>query len=530
MTEIPAAQSTHDLHIIPQPLRATATGGSYFLAPEDAITFTGPGSEDLALLLAEYLRPATGYAFSLVSSEAPAASGIHVVTRANPLPDDAGFQEEDYTCRVSETGVVLDAKTPAGLARAIQTFRQLLPERIFSQSVEPGAWPVPCLLIEDRPRFRWRGMHLDVARHFFSVEAVCRFIDLIALHRFNICHLHLTDDQGWRLEIKKYPKLTEVGAWRKETLVGHELDRPRRYDGQPYGGFFSQEEMKTIIAFAARRQVTIVPEIEMPGHAQEVIAAYPELGCESSQTEVRCHWGISQKVLNVEDATLAFFKDVLDEVIALFPSKFIHIGGDEAPKFEWSESPTVQSRMAERGISNENELQSWFIRQMLEHLAARGRRLIGWDEILEGGLPEGASVMSWQGEEGGLKAAEAGHDVVMAPCQWVYFDHHQAEPVREEPLGFFGTITTEHVYAYEPVPPSFPEACISHIMGAQGQLWSEYIPSVEHLDYMAFPRACALAEVLWLPKEELKYSRFLSDLPHHRCRLAELGVNPHPRP
>ena len=530
MIEPPTRKSPDDLHIIPRPLRLTTTGGSYTLAQADPITFHGPGSEDLALLLAEYLRPATGMEFPVVSSEAPAGCGIHVVTRTNPPPDDAGFQEEDYTCRVSETGIVLDAQTPAGLARAIQTFRQILPVKIFSKSLEPGPWPVPCLSIDDKPRFRWRGMHLDVARHFFSVEAVCRFIDLAALHRFNVCHLHLTDDQGWRLEIKKYPRLTEVGAWRSQTLLGHEYDRPRRYDARPYGGFFSQEEMKTIIAFAARRQVTIVPEIEMPGHAQAVIAAYPELGCKPSGVEVRCHWGISQHVLNVEDSTVAFFKDVLDEVIELFPSKFIHIGGDEAPKSEWGESPSVQFRMAERGISSENELQSWFVRQMLEHLATRGRRLIGWDEILEGGLPDGASVMSWRGEEGGRKAAEAGHDVVMAPYQWVYFDHHQAEPIREEPIGFEGTITTEHVYAYEPVPSAFPEGCAGRILGAQGQLWSEYIPTVEHLDYMAFPRACALAEVLWLPKEELKYSRFLADLACHRGRLAGLGVRPHPRP
>ena len=516
--------------IIPRPLRLEYGEGSFELLPATGITFDGEGAEDIAELLAEYLRPATGHPFRVLPNRARQPDGIHLSTDGEVQADAAGFQREDYQIVVDSDGVWLRSPSPSGLARAIQTFRQLLPERIFSAVKESGPWEIPHVAIEDAPRFRWRGLHLDVARQFFCVNDVCLFIDALALHRFNVFHLHLTDDQGWRIEIKKYPKLTDVGSVRKQTLLGHDIDRPRKYDGVPHGGFYRQEELREIIAFAERRKVTVVPEIDMPGHSQAAIAAYPELGCTDAALEVRCHWGISQHTYNVEESTLDFCRDVLDEVMAIFPSRFIHVGGDEAPKWEWSESERTQTLMAERNIKNEHALQSWFIHQMVKHVEDRGRRLVGWDEILEGGLPPGSTVMSWQGEEGGIQAANQGHDVVMAPHQFVYFDRYQDWPRSDEPLGYYDTITTGMVYGYEPIPNQLPPDKHQHVLGAQGQLWTEYFKTMNDVFYMTYPRACALAEVLWLPNDEKHFDRFLADLPRHRVRFDHMQVPAHPRP
>ena len=403
-------------------------------------------------------------------------------------------------------------------------------QAIMAASVQDCPWELPEVHIEDAPRFRWRGQHLDVGRHFFSVEEVCKFIDLLALHRLNVCHLHLTEDQGWRIEIKKYPRLTEVGSIRESTLIGHFEDRPRRYDKTPYGGFYTQEDIKKIVDFAARRHITLVPEIDMPGHMVAAITAYPELGNFNIQTRVRCHWGISQSVLNVEESTVDFMKDVLDEVMDLFPGRFIHVGGDEAPKFEWSESERAQERMAELGLKSEDELQSWFIRQMDAHITAAGRRLIGWDEILEGGLAKGATVMSWRGEVGGIEAINQGHDVVMAPYEKVYFDYYQAEPTDKEPLAIGGMTKLETVYGYEPIPKEISPDKRHLVLGAQGQLWTEYMSTMHHVEYMGFPRICALSEVLWMNPADKDYPDFLERLKAHRSRLRLLTVNAHPQP
>ncbi len=515
--------------IVPRPARVDGRNGWFELKPASRVLCAGPGAEAVAELLAEYLRPATGYELPVGQGEQGQAGDIVVVASGEPAPDDAGFVPEAYAIEVGEAAR-LEAESPAGLARAIQALRQLFPAEVFAADVQRVEWRIPCLRIEDAPRFRWRGLHLDVARHFFSVEEVCRFIELAAMHRYNIVHLHLTDDQGWRIEIKKHPRLTEVGSVRAGTVVGHGRHRPWRLDHQPYGGYFTQEDIKSLVAFAARRHVTLVPEIDMPGHMQAAIAAYPELGNTGQPLEPRCHWGISHNILNVEPGTVRFMQDVLDEVVALFPSRFIHVGGDEAPKQQWADSERAQQRMAELGLKSEEELQSWFIRQMDEHLQSHGRRLIGWDEILEGGLAPGATVMSWRGEKGGIAAAQQGHDVVMAPGHHVYFDHYQAEPRSEEPLAIGGMSTTEHVYAYEPVPAELADGQAHRVLGAQGQLWTEYIGHVRQLEYMTYPRACALAEVLWRKPEEKRYTDFLERLAEHRQRLAVLGVNAHPRP
>jgi hexosaminidase len=521
MSDLPA--------LLPLPSTLQLLSGSTGFGPDARIAWRGPQARDCAELLAEYLRPATGFAWTVVPASKQ-SEAVTLLQTDDPQPDAAGFLPESYTLEAADGAVRVEAPSGAGLARGIQTLRQLLPAAVYADTKQDADWSLPACRIEDAPRFRWRGLHLDVSRHFFCVEDVCRFIELLAQHRLNVCHLHLTDDQGWRVEIRRYPRLTEIGARRACTLVGHESARPRRYDGTPYGGFYTQDDLRRIVAFAARRHVTIVPEIDMPGHMVAAIAAYPELGNFDARLEPRRHWGISQSVLNVEDSTVAFMRNVLEELLDIFPSRFIHVGGDEAPKREWSESARAQELMAARGLRNEDELQSWFIRQMDGFLSEHGRRLIGWDEILEGGLAEGAAVMSWRGEDGGIAAAREGHDVVMAPQHSVYFDYYQDEPKREEPLAIGGMTTLAKVYAYPPIPGALQAEHRHHVLGAQGQLWTEYIADRDKLDYMAYPRACALAEVVWTDAGQLQYSNFLERLAVHRARLAVQHVATHPRP
>jgi hexosaminidase len=339
---------------------------------------------------------------------------------------------------------------------------------------------------------------------------VLRFIDAMALHKFNNLHLHLTDDQGWRIEIKKYPKLTEIGAWRDETLVGHAGKEPHRFDGRPHGGFYTHDDIREIVRYAADRHINVLPEIEMPGHARAAISAYPELGCNPGERlKPWTRWGVCPDIFNADDATIAFLQDVLTEVLDLFPSKFI------------------QARIRELGLANEAELQSWFIKQMDTFLTGHGRRLIGWDEILEGGLAPGATVMSWRGEAGGIAAAKAGHDVVMAPTTHTYFDYCQG-PRETEPLAIGGDLRLHKVYEYEPIPAELDEQQAKHILGAQAQHWSEYISNPRHLEYMAFPRAAALSEVVWSPKGQRQYDAFLARLASHLQRLDVIDVNYRP--
>jgi hexosaminidase len=517
------------INLIPQPQSLEILNGVFVLSSESKIAYSGSNSEQIADLLANYLKPATGFSLPIVEGE---SAEITLKAIDQGVEDDAGFVDESYKLEITDKGVAIEANNATGLARGIQTLRQLFSSAIFHQNVQTIEWELPCVLIKDKPRFRWRGQHLDVCRHFFSVEDVCRFIDLLALHRLNICHLHLTEDQGWRIEIKKYPKLTKIGSRRECTLIGHESKRPREYDNEPYEGFYTQEELKKIVKFAEERHITIVPEIDMPGHMVAAISAYPELGNTDVSTNVkpRCHWGISQQVLNVDQNTIDFMKDILSEVIDIFPSRFIHIGGDEAPKHEWNESKRAQNRMRDLGLKNEKELQSWFLKQMDEFISSKGRRLIGWDEILEGGIAKGAAVMSWRGEKGGIDAANLNHNVVMSIRQFYYFDNYQIEPKDNEPLAIGGLITTEKVYEYNPIPDELKNKKEALVMGGQGQLWTEYIENIKHLEYMGFPRICALAEGLWLDLDKKNLKEFLLRLKFHRERLKFLNVNAHPLP
>lgn len=505
------------ISIIPEPLTISSGSGCFYLTAQTNIVATG-SLRKLGYQLRQNLEAATGYPLPLVQR------GGRNSIRLRIKPSLGKLGNEGYALSVSPEGVEIAAFQPAGVFYGIQSLRQLLPADIFRRAKFDNAeWAIPCVSIEDRPRFGWRGMHVDVGRHFMPKEFLFKFIDLIALHKMNVLHLHLTEDQGWRIEIKKYPKLTAIGAWRKETMAGHYEEN--RFDGIPYGGYYTQEDIREIVRYAEDRYINVMPEIEMPGHSQAAIAAYPEFGNTGKQLEVETKWGVSENVFNVDDRTVDFLKDVLDEVLELFPSKFVHIGGDEVPKTQGHNSPGAQAKMKKLGLKDEHELQSWFVEQMDQYLAAKGRRLVGWDEILEGGLASGATVMSWRGQEGGIAAAKAGHDVVMTPGDSTYFDHYQSRDRKAEGVAIGGYLPLEHVYAYEPVPKELTPEEAKHVLGAQGQLWTEYIADPKRLEYMAFPRTCAISEVLWTEPSAKNYAGFLERLGEHLKRLSILDVN-----
>lgn len=410
---------------------------------------------------------------------------------------------EAYQIDTRREEVSLHAGDAAGLFYGIQTLLQLL---------EGDRWQA-CSL-RDAPRFAWRGMHLDVSRHFFSLPELKRYIDLLAMYKMNTFHWHLTDDQGWRIEIKKYPRLTEVGAFRSETLIGRP-SAEMQYDGRPYGGFYTQAEVRELVAYAAARHITIVPEIEMPGHSLAALAAYPQFACTPGPFAVARSWGVFEDVYCAgKDATFDFLTDVLDEVMDLFPGPYLHIGGDECPKTRWNACAACGARMQAEGLADAHELQSYFIQRMERHVNARGRKIIGWDEILEGGLAPNAAVMSWRGTDGGIAAAQAGHYAVMSPGNPCYFDHYQAQPTADEPLAICCYNPLEAVYAYEPVPAALSATEATFILGAQGNVWTEYMPDFDQVTYMALPRMAALAEVLWTQPARRSYPDFL-----HRLRL-----------
>ncbi len=512
--------------IVPRPAHVTPQPGAFTLRAGTVIV-TDRALRKVGELLADYLFPATGLRLA-VATAAPAGTPAISIRLDSTL---ARLGDEGYRLDVSRSRVAIRAYRAAGAFYGIETLRQLLPPAIFRQAEMAGvAWSVPGIAIEDLPRFAWRGVHLDVARHFMPKEFVKKLIDLAALHKLNRFHWHLTDDQGWRLEIKQYPRLTEVGAWRPQTIIGRpDRDSTKwRFDGQPHGGFYTQDDVREIVAYARARFVTIVPEIEMPGHSQAAIAAYPELGNRGDTLPVWMGWGVDENILNPGDATVRFYQNVLTEVMALFPGRWIHIGGDEAPKTQWKASPLAQTRIRELGLKDEDELQSWFTHRMDEFLTAHGRTLVGWDEILQGGLAPNAVVMSWRGVDGGIAAAQAGHDVVMAPGSHTYFDHYQSADTVAEPLAIGGYLPLDTVYAFEPVPPALTASEARHVLGAQGQLWTEYVPDAKRAEYMVFPRVCALAEVLWTPPEERDYGDFTRRLVTHLQRLAVLDVNYRP--
>lgn len=443
---------------------------------------------------------------------------------------DRDMQAEAYNLTVSRKGVCVEAAGLNGFNYAIQTLKQMLPIEIFGK--EPAAdkdWTLQCVKIEDAPRFGYRGLHLDVSRHFYNVDAVKRYLDIMEMHKLNTFHWHLTDDQGWRVEIKKYPELTSIGSVRKGTCVGKNWEL---LDGNPYGGYYTQEEIRDVVAYAAAKGITVIPEIDLPGHMLAALTAFPELGCTGGPYELWCRWGVSDDVLCVgKEETFGFIEGVLEEIIDLFPSKYIHIGGDECPKVRWEKCTTCQAKIKELGIkddenhSAEHYLQSYTISRVEKFLNERGRSIIGWDEILEGGLAPNATVMSWRGSEGGLEAARQGHDAIMVPNSHFYFDYYQSTDIQDEPLGIGGYVPVSLVYEYEPYTEGMSEEDKSHILGIQANIWTEYIKTEDHLQYMQLPRMTALSEVQWCLPENKNWERFTRSVPHATSAYDIMGYN-----
>jgi hexosaminidase len=405
----------------------------------------------------------------------------------------------------------------------MQTLRQLLPAAIESSQTETVKWSAPCVEIEDAPAYSYRGIMLDVARHFEPKEFVMKFIDMLAYHKMNTLHWHLTEDQGWRIEIKQYPLLTKVSAYRNRTLVKRSQDPQKRvWDNSRHGGYYTQEDIKEVLAYAEKRFITIIPEIEMPGHAIAALAAYPQLSCTGGPFEVESTWGVFNDIYCPKEETFTFLENVLTEVADLFPSKYIHIGGDEAPKLRWHNCAHCQDMIKKEGLSDEHGLQSYFIKRIEKFLADKGKQIIGWDEILEGGLAPNATVMSWRGEEGGIAAAREGHDVVMTPHSHVYLDYYQADP-KTQPLAIGGLLPLSKVYSYNPTPAVLTKEEAKHILGVQGNLWTEYLRTPESVEYMAFPRAAAIAETGWSPQGKKDYKDFKSRIIEQFKRYDAMG-------
>lgn len=500
--------SGQEISIIPMPSNLQKTNGFFTVDEETKILIDKDNAEILGIanMLSQKFKKAAG--LQIFVSQFDGKNDLENAIYFTTSGANETLGNEGYQLSVNESSITVKAKQAAGLFYGMQTISQLLPAEIESTTkIENIAWQIPGVEIIDKPRFKWRGMHLDVCRHFVSIDFIKKYIDNMAMHKLNTFHWHLTEDQGWRLEIKKYPKLTEVGAWRKETLIGHGKERPRKYDGKPYGGFYTQEQAKEIVQYAKERFITVVPEIEMPGHAIAAIAAYPELGVTGKKIEVATHWGVFPDIFNVEESTFSFLEDVLAETMEIFPGEYIHIGGDEAIKDQWKASSRIQQKVKELGLKNEEELQSYFMTRMEKFVNAKGRKIIGWDEILEGGLAPNATVMSWRGTEGGVTAAKSGHDVIMAPIKYTYFWWNQGDSTKE-PLSAGSYLPMEKVYSFEPIDSSLTAEEAKYVLGAHGSAWSEYMENEAKVEYMVFPRMSALAEVVWSPKQLKNWKDF----------------------
>ncbi|EON77952.1 Beta-hexosaminidase [Lunatimonas lonarensis] len=524
------AQSAEQLSIIPYPKEVTLQSGHFQLAPGTPIVATTAGARKSAELFNQFLFSQQGFTLPIRQMPVPGKSILLE-------EDDQSSGDESYLLDISTDQIRIDGKQ-AGIFYGLQTLLQLMENR-------DGQVVVPSALIKDAPAFGYRGLMLDVSRHFFSTDQIKKILDLMAYFKFNRMHWHLTEDQGWRLEIKKYPKLTQVSAWRDSTIIGQYYDfKPFIYDGKPHGGYYTQDEAREIVRYAAERHITVIPEIELPGHSSAVLAAYPELGSfevkdgkalpgsiaakndkgepydNDLSTDVPGYWGVHYNIYGPTEKAFRFLEDVLTEVMDIFPSEYIHIGGDEVPKDHWITSDIAQKVIKKEKLADEHELQSFFIRRIEKFLNKNGRKLIGWDEILEGGLAPNATVMSWRGEKGGIEAAKMGHDVIMTPNSHLYFDHYQAADKSTEPLAIGGFLPLEKVYSYTPIPESLTADEQKHVLGVQANLWTEYIPTNNKMEYFLFPRALALAEVAWKSKDEKNYAAFTQ----HRLpkRLAEL--------
>ncbi|QBZ97524.1 glycoside hydrolase family 20 protein [Flavobacterium sangjuense] len=503
--------SQNPLPLIPQPHSVHLKNGHFELNKETVIQADGKMFE------AQYLKKAIRQQTGLDLKIMPVAANVPKISLSFDLSAvDASEKKESYELSISDKTIVVKAEYEQGFFYGIQTLLQMIP------SEEKQKIKLSCLQINDSPIYSWRGMHLDCARHFFSVDFVKKYIDYLAMYKFNTFHWHLTDDQGWRIEIKQYPKLTEVGAWRNGSMIGHYSDQ--RYDDKPYGGFYTQDQIKEVVAYAAQRHITVVPEIEMPGHAVAALAAYPEYSCTGGPFEVAKQWGVLDDVFCPKEETFTFLQNVLTEVMALFPSQYIHIGGDECPKTRWKNCPHCQALMKEKGLKDEHELQSYFIQRIEKFVNVKGRKIIGWDEILEGGLAPNAAVMSWRGTEGGIAAAKQKHYVVMTPGSHCYFDYYQGDS-KNEPLAIGGFIPVEKVYSFNPTPNELTAEESQYILGAQANVWTEYMEDAQKVEYMIFPRMMALSEVLWGTSNPDKYADFQNRMIQQFSVLDKKGIN-----
>lgn len=520
--------------VIPLPAEVDASDGSFALDASVGIALDDASDTLLARLVDVWAGPYRERAGLPLPVEDGGAIRLSVDRdAATPNGDGegerrvAGVGPEGYRLEVTPTGISITGADHAGVFYGLQTLSQLMPP-----GTEAGAAPVEGIEIDavsivDTPRYSYRGVHLDVARHFFGPDFVKSYIDLLARYKINRFHWHLTDDQGWRIQIDAYPRLTEIGAYRDETHVGHGSE-PFHGDGQRHGGYYTKEEIRDVVAYAQDRFVTIIPEIEMPGHAMAALAAYPELACTEGPFEVAETWGVFEDIYCPYEETFTFLETVLGEVIELFPGEYVHVGGDEAPKTRWEESAFVQELMQREGISEVEQVQGWFIRRIERFLGENGKRLIGWDEILEGGLPPDATVMSWRGILGGIEASRMGHDVIMTPYSHLYLDYYQSEHPVEEPLAIGGFLPLDTVYAYDPMPGPLRATDAAHIIGAQANVWTEYMKTPEQVEYMLLPRMLALSEVVWSAPGAKDYESFRARLDWHLERLDALGVNYRP--
>lgn len=513
--------TVQDIEIIPKPVKLQLERGSFQFDGDTKFVVANDSQNSIASILTDKFKLATGWDLA-VSKEVPKTNYVQYVV-------DENLGKEAYNLDIDSNRILITANSDAGFLYGTESLRQLLPVQIESpNNVSEIQWVVPYLKIEDKPRYQYRGLMLDISRHFFEIDYLKKTIDRLAMLKMNVLHLHLVDDQGWRIEIKKYPKLTEVGAWRVDQEDKHWDGRykPSPNEKGTYGGFYTQEELKDLVAYAATKSVEIIPEIEMPAHVSSAIASYPELSCQERPIGVPSGglWPITDIYCAGKEQTFEFLENVLLEVIEIFPSKYVHVGGDEATKTNWAICPHCKNRMKAEGLANVEELQSYFIKRMERFINFRGKRLIGWDEILEGGIAPEATVMSWRGVKGGVEAAEQGHDVIMTPGSHCYFDHYQG-PQNEEPLAWGGYTPLSKVYTFDPIVETMNEIEAKHVLGGQANLWSEQIKTESHSEYMIFPRLAALSETLWSPKELRDWADFSSRIETLLRRFDFLNIN-----
>jgi len=504
-----SANSFAQLAIIPQPDSLKMEEGFFNLHKDVVIQFTKTELAFDANWLKEQIQFYSNLSLTINEKAKPENFSIELILLPVGKPDA-------YLLNIQKNQISIASKSKQGIFYGLQTLLQIINASKNNQ--------LPCLKISDAPSFAWRGMHLDVCRHFFTKEEVKKYIDYLAMYKMNVFHWHLTDDQGWRLAVEKFPKLTEIGGWRKGTMVGPYSNN--QFDTIHYGGFYSKNDIKEVVQYAAERHITIVPEIEMPGHAVAALAAYPQYSCKGKTIEVEKKWGVFDDVFCAgNDSTFLFLQQVLDEVITLFPGEYIHVGGDECPKTRWKTCAKCQKRMAEEKLKDEHELQSYFIQRIEKYVNSKGKKIIGWDEILEGGLAPNAAVMSWRGNEGGIAAAKQKHKAVMTPGKPCYFDHYQHADKQNEPLAFGGLNTLNDVYNFQPIPEGLNPEESQYILGAQGNLWSEYITSFAQAEYMALPRMAAMSEVLWVKNKAKNYDLFIERLKVQVKMLDKKSVN-----